>query len=106
MNWKKKIDKIYSKLRNKQILVPIVLFIALLILTILVIQAIREYNSDISIVECDNRIEKGILDFWLIYGEASALVKFFIIYKPVISILLLLIGVSWVLHGVGFYIFR
>lgn len=81
-------------------------FLGLMILTLLfsmTLETIRNYNSDVSLYEC-NQLRIDDVRYYLNLQEENPYLAFIYAFAFPFKLLIIAIGISWVLHGVGFRI--
>ena len=80
--------------------------IMIVILTInLTLETIRNFNSDVSLSEC-NALRSSDVRHALSLQEENPTLAFIYAFETPIKFIIIAIGIAWVIHGVGFHIIK
>ncbi len=102
-----KITKQYKKLNHNQkflLWIFIGTFILSFSLTML-ISTVRTYDSDLSTQQC-NQLRIDDVRYFLELQEDNNILAFIYAFQYPFKFMLIAIGISWILHGVGFHIIK
>ena len=100
LKWNKNLNLI-----DKRILWSFLGLIFILLLVNLTLESIRAFNSDLSQEECNIKIIKDVRYALSLQEENSYLAFTYTFERPIIF-MLIAIGISWILHGVGFHLIK
>jgi len=112
--WKKKLNlfgemkglkKWYKNLSiiDKRILFGFLGLIILILFFNMTLEAVRTYDSDLSVQECNQLRIDDVRDY-LELQEDNNLLAFLYAFSFPFKVLVIAVAISWVLHGVGFKI--
>ena len=90
---------------DKQLLFGFLGLIILILLLNLSVETFRNFDNDLSTQEC-NQLRIDDVRSYLSLQEDNNILAFIYSFKFPFTFLLACIGISWVLHGVGFNIIR
>ena len=93
----------YKKLEHQEkvILWWFVGAILLAMVLMVLISTMREYDSDLSLQQC-NQLRVDDVSFALGVQEENNVLAFFYAFNYPFKFLIIAIGLGWILHGVGF----
>lgn len=102
-----KLTSKYKKLnRNEKFILWILVgAITLSLCLSMLFSTIRTYDSDISLQQC-NQLRIDDVRYFLELQEDNNILAFIYAFQYPFKFMLIAIGISWILHGVGFHIIK
>ena len=104
---KKGFGKWYKNLTlfDKRILFSFLGLLILILAVNLTIEEIRNYNDDLSLIEC-NQLRIDDVRYYLEMQEENNILAFIYAFQLPFKLLIGAIAIAWILHGVGFHIIK
>ena len=100
VKWHKGLNQI-----DKRILWSFLGLVFVILLVNLTIEGIRTFDSDISEQECNTKRIQDVRYALSLQEENSYLAFIYSFERPIVM-MLAVIGIAWILHGVGFHIIK
>ena len=100
IKWHKNLNVI-----DKRILWSFLGLVFVILLINLTLESVRDFNSDLSQEECNTKRIQDVR-YALSLQEENSYLAFIYHFEIPIIFMLIAIGISWILHGVGFHIIK